>query len=296
MSPSIAIDNTTPEVAIDHTTPAVSESAQPSVVGRTNDLFSLGNRTIVITGGGRGLGIVLAGAVVEAGGDVVCFDLLPEPSAEEWASVQKLAAARGLKATYIKCDITDEQSTEQVLKQVAADAMSRGMPLRGAVTCAGIQQMVPALEYPVDMWKKMLDVNVIGTFIPAKHCARIFKEQNIPGSIVMIASMSGQIANRGLTCTAYNSSKAAVHQMCRSVAQEWGQYGIRVNTLSAGVCIMITGIIHANLTMQPVHPHGNDRCPASREARSRGDLDAWCATRPSWCPRRLQGTDSIYAC
>lgn len=51
----------------------------------------------------------------------------------------------------------------------------------------------------------------------------------------MIASMSGQIANRGLTCTAYNSSKAAVHQMCRSVAQEWGQYGIRVNTLSAGV-------------------------------------------------------------
>ncbi|GAQ38261.1 hypothetical protein ASPNIDRAFT_51461 [Aspergillus niger] len=234
MSPSIAIDNTTPEVAIDHTTPAVSESAQPSVVGRTNDLFSLGNRTIVITGGGRGLGIVLAGAVVEAGGDVVCLDLLPEPSAEEWASVQKLAAARGLKATYIKCDITDEQSTEQVLKQVAADAMSRGMPLRGAVTCAGIQQMVPALEYPVDMWKKMLDVNVIGTFIPAKHCARIFKEQNIPGSIVMIASMSGQIANRGLTCTAYNSSKAAVHQMCRSVAQEWGQYGIRVNTLSAG--------------------------------------------------------------
>ncbi|GKZ39152.1 hypothetical protein AbraIFM66950_011961 [Aspergillus brasiliensis] len=234
MSPSIAIDNTTPEVAIDHTTPAVSESTQPSVVGRTNDLFSLGNRTIVITGGGRGLGIVLAGAVIEAGGDVVCLDLLPEPSADEWASVQKLATARGLKATYIKCDITDEQSTEQILKQVAAEGMSRGMPLRGAVTCAGIQQMVPALDYPVEMWKKMLDVNVIGTFIPAKHCARIFKEQNIPGSIVMIASMSGQIANRGLTCTAYNSSKAAVHQMCRSVAQEWGQYGIRVNTLSAG--------------------------------------------------------------
>ena len=71
----------------------------------------------------------------------------------------------------------------------------------------------------------------------------------------MIASMSGDIANRvrilslsskstqcpltkqGLTCTAYNSSKSAVHQMCRSVAQEWGQYGIRINTLSAGVSI-----------------------------------------------------------
>ena len=71
----------------------------------------------------------------------------------------------------------------------------------------------------------------------------------------MIASMSGDIANRvcsvlysfvifsllieqGLTCTAYNSSKSAVHQMCRSVAQEWGQYGIRINTLSAGVSVL----------------------------------------------------------
>lgn len=62
-------------------------------------------------------------------------------------------------------------------------------------------------------------------------------QQKTPGNIVMIASMSGQIANRGLTCTAYNSSKAAVHQMCRSVAQEWGQHNIRVNTLSAGVRI-----------------------------------------------------------
>ncbi|RMJ22078.1 hypothetical protein PHISP_07054 [Aspergillus sp. HF37] len=94
--------------------------------------------------------------------------------------------------------------------------------------------MEPALEYPVEMFEKMMNVNVIGTFIPAKLCARIFKEQKISGSIVMIASMSGQIANRGLTCSAYNSSKAAVHQLCRSVAQEWGQYGIRVNTLSAG--------------------------------------------------------------
>ncbi|KAL2825870.1 NAD(P)-binding protein [Aspergillus pseudoustus] len=196
--------------------------------------FTLSHRTIAITGGGRGLGITLAGAVLEAGGDVACLDLLPGPAAEEWAAIQKLATAQGLQATYTQCDITDEVATQAALENIAAAGLERGMPLRGAITCAGIQQMVPALEYPVDMWRKMLDVNVVGTFIPAKHCARIFKEQGTHGSIVMIASMSGQIANRGLTCTAYNSSKAAVHQMCRSVAQEWGQYGIRVNTLSAG--------------------------------------------------------------
>ncbi|GES59495.1 oxidoreductase [Aspergillus terreus] len=223
-----------PSVALDHTTAGVPESIQNPAVARTGDLFSLSGRTVAITGGARGLGIVLAAAVVEAGGDVACMDLLPAPSAEEWATLQKLATARGLKATYTQCDITNEESTKEVLERIAAEGKERNMPLRGAITCAGIQQMVPALEYPIDMWRKMLDVNVIGTFIPAKHCARIFKEQGTPGSIVMIASMSGQIANRGLTCTAYNSSKAAVHQMCRSVAQEWGQYGIRVNTLSAG--------------------------------------------------------------
>ncbi|KAL4817425.1 hypothetical protein BDW67DRAFT_190347 [Aspergillus spinulosporus] len=207
-----------------------SEStAQPA-----SPLFALTNRTIAITGGGRGLGITLTSAVLEAGGDVACLDILPSPSAEEWAAVQKLAAARGLQATYVQCDVTDEAAVQAALGNIAAVGLERGMPLRGLITCAGIQQMVPALEYPVELWRKMLDVNVVGTFIPAKHCAQIFKQQGMGGSIVMIASMSGQIANRGLTCTAYNSSKAAVHQMCRSVAQEWGQYGIRVNTLSAG--------------------------------------------------------------
>ncbi|KAL4886906.1 NAD(P)-binding protein [Aspergillus karnatakaensis] len=221
MSP-VVIPTETPSTLPPTTTPPITNP------------FSLTNRTIAITGGGRGLGIVLATAVLEAGGDVACLDLLPAPSAEEWLLVQKLATARGLQANYIQCDITDEVATQTALEGIAAVGMERGMPLRGAITCAGIQQMVPALEYPVELYRKMLDVNVLGTFIPAKHCARIFKEQGTPGSIVMIASMSGQIANRGLTCTAYNSSKAAVHQMCRSVAQEWGQYGIRVNTLSAG--------------------------------------------------------------
>ncbi len=70
----------------------------------------------------------------------------------------------------------------------------------------------------------------------SKVSANYWRKRDIKGSLVLIASMSGQIANRGLTCTAYNTSKAAVHQMCRSLAQEWGpEYGIRVNTLSPGV-------------------------------------------------------------
>ncbi|KAJ5646457.1 hypothetical protein N7490_002829 [Penicillium lividum] len=226
----------TPAISLDHTLPSVvpESNETPAAFAPTNDLFSLAGRTVAITGGGRGLGMTLTTAVLEAGGDVVCMDLLPEPSAQEWIVVQKLAKAKGLQATYNKCDITDEEATKVLLEKIAADGKARNMPLRGLITCAGIQQMVPALDYPVDGYRKMLDVNVLGTFIPAKHFSRILVEEKAPGSIVMIASMSGQIANRGLTCTAYNSSKAAVHQMCRSVAQEWGQHNIRVNTLSAG--------------------------------------------------------------
>ncbi|KAJ5675993.1 hypothetical protein N7462_008890 [Penicillium macrosclerotiorum] len=225
-----------PAISLDHTLPSsVPESTEtPAAYVPTSDLFSLNGRTVVITGGGRGLGMTLTTAVLEAGGDVACLDLLPEPSPEEWVAVQKLAKSRGLQATYTKCDITNEEVTKSLLEKIAADALDRKMPMRGLITCAGIQQMVPALDYPVEGYRKMLDVNVLGTFIPAKHFARILVDQKTPGSIVMIASMSGQIANRGLTCTAYNSSKAAVHQMCRSVAQEWGQHNIRVNTLSAG--------------------------------------------------------------
>ncbi|EYE92303.1 oxidoreductase, short chain dehydrogenase/reductase family [Aspergillus ruber CBS 135680] len=227
MSPSLGLDHTTPG-------PVPETNQTPAGFARTSDLFSLGNRTTVITGGGRGVGITLASAVVEAGGDVVCLDLLPNPSENEWNALQKLATARGLQATYVRCDITNEENTKTVLEKIAVESLQRNMPMRGLITCAGIQQMVPALEYPIDGFRKMMEVNVIGTFVPAKHFANILKEQNTPGSIVMIASMSGDIANRGLTCTAYNSSKSAVHQMCRSVAQEWGQYGIRINTLSAG--------------------------------------------------------------
>ncbi|KAG9795093.1 NAD(P)-binding protein, partial [Aureobasidium melanogenum] len=97
-----------------------------------------------------------------------------------------------------------------------------------------IQQMVDAIDYPMDGLRRIMEVNVAGSFLISKYTARLLRDQKLGGSIVLIASMSGQIANRGLHCSAYNTSKAAVHQMGRSLAYEWGQWGIRVNTLSPG--------------------------------------------------------------
>jgi NAD(P)-dependent dehydrogenase (short-subunit alcohol dehydrogenase family) len=213
----------------------IHESSQTPSAASTNKLFSLSNRTIAITGGGRGLGITLALAVIEAGGHVACIDILPAPSPSEWASLQKLANASRLKVSYHQCDITLEDSISATIDRIAEDGAKAGAPLHGTIACAGIQQKVPAVDYPVDGFRRIMDVNVTGTFLTIKHSARIFIKEGTRGSVVMIASMSGQVANRGLTCSAYNTSKAAVQQMCRSVAQEWGQHGIRVNTLSPGV-------------------------------------------------------------
>ncbi|CAK7235879.1 hypothetical protein SCUCBS95973_009417 [Sporothrix curviconia] len=198
------------------------------------DLLSLDGKTFAITGGARGLGITLAGAVLEAGGNVACLDILPAPVESEWVHVATLAKNSGVLAVYFQCDITDEAAVSDMLDKIVVLADKQGAPFSGSIACAGIQQKFPALNYPIDMFEKMMKVNVTGTFITAKQTARQLVKADRPGSIMIVASMSGQIANRGLDCTAYNSSKAALQQMCRSVAQEWGQYGIRVNTLSPG--------------------------------------------------------------
>ncbi|KAF4122310.1 Short-chain dehydrogenase [Geosmithia morbida] len=228
MAPSVVQDVSPP-------TDAVPETRQaPASTASLSKLFSLDGKTVAITGGARGLGIVLAIAVLEADGDVACLDILEKPAEAEWAQATKLAAAKAGSITYHKCDVTDEASTENVMEMVAKDAESRGSVFWGTVACAGIQQQLPAIDYPAADFDRILRVNVTGAFNTCKYAARALRSRNLPGSIVIISSMSGNIANRGLSCTAYNSSKAAVQQMCRSIAQEWGQFGIRINTLSPG--------------------------------------------------------------
>lgn len=172
--------------------PATHDSASPS----TPVLFSLSGKTVAITGGGRGLGMTLAFAVVEAGGHAALLDILPEPSHEEWESLQNLAKRSGASVSYRKCDVTSEADTTQALDVIAEESEKKGAPFHGMVACAGIQQKVPALDYEASDFERILRVNVVGAFVSVKNAARILKNNGSGGSIVLIASMSGQIANR----------------------------------------------------------------------------------------------------
>lgn len=270
MAPDISnIDPITTAESHDHTLPddqPIPESSQTSAQGPSAALFSLSNSTILLTGGGRGVGLVQAIACAEAGAHVACVDLLPQPAEPQWSELLAAAKKAGTSATYYRGDITSEESMGEIFDEVAEGAKARGGELRGVVACAGIQQMTPVLEYKAEDFDRMMRVNAMGTFVTAKLGAKRMVKDGVKGSIVLIASISGRIANRvsrnrpslpffasptwwqsvayrftniaclqGLTCSAYNTSKGAVLQLCRSMAQEIGVHGIRINCISPGV-------------------------------------------------------------
>lgn len=202
-------------------------------------LFSLADRTIIITGGGRGIGLTCAHAILESGAHVAAVDLLPEPSEPFWTEAKDLATQKGLNLTYHSLDVTRKDDVERTVSSIFEDARPRG-PVRGLLTAAGIQMLKAATDYTPEEFRKIIDVNVTGTFLVASLFAREWEKQRGKGpvpdvaeegsaSVVMIGSMSGHVANLGLECAAYNASKAAVNQLGRNLAMEWGKKGIRVN-------------------------------------------------------------------
>ena len=111
--------------------------------------------------------------------------------------------------------------------------------LDGLIAAAGVQKVTPALEYPPEAIMEMMDINYKGVYCSAVSCARQMIKYKTPGSLCLIASISGLNANKGFTSSVYNSSKAAVCQLTRSLAMEWGQVidgkPIRVNALCPGM-------------------------------------------------------------
>ena len=197
MAPGALMNDTENPVVSDISLSAHIPESQDSAANIAGDkLFSLSNHTILVTGGGRGLGITLARGVIEAGGHAACMDILTTPSEPEWTDLKAKAKRAGLTVTYHCCDITKEEDMRTVIDEISVRGQGLGAPLKGAVACAGIQQKIPILEYPTADFERMLRVNTVGAFVTAKVVANDMVKHGIHGSIVMIASMSGNIANR----------------------------------------------------------------------------------------------------
>ncbi|KAJ5185157.1 Short-chain dehydrogenase/reductase SDR [Penicillium cf. griseofulvum] len=222
-------------VSIETTTaPTAPMTAQPVVMGQKSRMpeFSLAGKVVLVSGAARGLGLVQAEALLEAGAKVYALDRLEEP-APEFEQIQQHAKELGTELHYRRIDVRDTELLNSVIETIANDEGR----MDGLVAAAGIQQETPALEYSAKDSNTMFEVNVTGVFMTSQAVAKQMIRFGNGGSIAMIASMSGTVANRGLICPAYNASKAAVLQLARNLAAEWGTYNIRVNTISPGYIV-----------------------------------------------------------
>lgn len=165
---------------------------------------------------------------------VHAIDRLPSPADDPKSPFSQVAKKAnnefGTTLMYHQADVRNNGDLNDIFRHIA-DHAGR---LDGLIAAAGINHETPALDYPQEEVDRMMSINVTGAFMTAQAAARQMVRLKQPGSIAMVASMSGTIANKGMYAPAYNPSKAAVIQLARNLAAEWGQYGIRVNTLSPG--------------------------------------------------------------
>ncbi|WP_411341353.1 SDR family oxidoreductase [Sphingopyxis sp. J-6] len=184
----------------------------------------LDGRTAFVTGGAQGIGLATAEALAEAGARVTIADR--DLAALEDAVAGLAAKGRAVFAQPL--DVTDSAAVD-----AAAQAMiERDGRIDILVNNAGIARSETAAEDVADEhWLNVLDVNLNGSF----WCARAFGRHMLAagsGSIVNVGSMSGFIVNRPQPQSYYNASKAAVHQLTKSLAAEWAGRGVRVNAVA----------------------------------------------------------------
>jgi NAD(P)-dependent dehydrogenase (short-subunit alcohol dehydrogenase family) len=189
------------------------------------DAFSLSGKVSVVTGANRGIGRALTHALADAGSDVV---LLVRDRAGAASAVTELETL-GVTALIVTADVTDAGEVDQAVSEIMAQMGQVDILVNNAGTC--IHR--PALEVTPEEWRRVMDVNVDGVW----NCAQAFGRQMVAqrsGVIVNIGSISAQIVNRPQWQPGYNASKAAVHQLTKSLAAEWAPYGVRVNALAPG--------------------------------------------------------------
>ncbi len=186
------------------------------------EMFELKGKIAAVTGGARGIGRACADALQEMGATVALVDILPD-------RLEQSATEMGGGTIGLECDVTDKSAVTATF--AAVESQLGGLDV--LVNSAGICIWAKSEEMSEEEWDKVLGINLKGTFLCCQAAAGIMIPRR-SGAIVNIASMSGHIVNRPQTQVSYNSSKAAVIHLSRSLAAEWAQHNIRVNSISPG--------------------------------------------------------------
>lgn len=159
-----------------------------------------------------------------------------KPDQEWYEALARVVPEWGGSIFYCQQDVRNTQHLQRRVEQIADD----NSLLDGVVTAAGIVQLTPAIEYKAEDVSDMLATKYTAVFMTAQAAAEAMFKYKCKGSICLIASMSGFVANKGMYSTVYNSSKDALIQLARSLAMEWsppredGTGNLHVNCISPG--------------------------------------------------------------
>jgi NAD(P)-dependent dehydrogenase (short-subunit alcohol dehydrogenase family) len=192
------------------------------------DSFRLDGQVALVTGGRRGLGRAFARALGQAGARVA---ISARNAAESGETVGRLRD-EGLEVICVTGDVTVLDDVKTMVSRVERDLG----PIDVLVNNAGVVEHRPALEVSPGSWREVMSVNLDGVW----YCSQVVGASMVRrqrGVIVNVGSISGIVVNRPQWQPAYNASKAAVHQLTRSLAGEWAPYGVRVNALALGYVV-----------------------------------------------------------
>lgn len=224
----------------------------PNIPTNVLEQFSMKGRVVAVNGAADGIGYAVAEGMVEAGADVA---LLYNSNDAAIAKAAALAQQFGIRAKAYKVDVSDADAVRQGLAQVVHDF--------GKVDCvvanAGMAISKPLTEQTVDEYRKQMAVNVDGVVFCAKYAGEIFKQQGF-GNLIITSSISAHIVNVPVDQPVYNSTKAFVTQLGKSLAREWREFA-RVNIVSPGFFNTKMGagesVMNEGLRMTPLGRQGD---------------------------------------
>ncbi len=190
----------------------------------TSNPFDLTGKVIIVTGAGRGLGAAMATGVAAAGAKVVCA----ARTLNEVENTANNISSTGGTAHAMQTDASDRDACFALVDET----VSVFGQLDAIVVNHGVGGVVAAEDIDEQHWQNMININLTGCFTCAQAAGRQMIKQGNGGSIVMTSSNASLVGFKGLT--AYGASKGGVDQLARQLAVDWGEYGIRVNTINPG--------------------------------------------------------------
>ncbi|MCU0705808.1 MAG: SDR family oxidoreductase [Fimbriiglobus sp.] len=191
------------------------------------DSFRLTGKTAFVTGGSRGLGRAMAQALAEAGADLV----LVGRDADSLAVARAELCELGRQVHTVTADV----STPAGAKSACDSALSLGVPIDVLVNNVGGRRLdVPTEDFPLDEWQRMYDLNLTAALVCCQELGKPMLARGT-GSVINVTSIAGPIAIKGIRGRHYESAKAALAALTRSLGADWATRGVRVNAIAPGV-------------------------------------------------------------